>query len=874
MGEVYRAIDTRLDRTVAIKVLPPILADAPQFRERFEREAKSISHFSHPNICTLHDIGREGDLDYLVMEHLEGETLAARLARGQLPLCDTLRIATEVASALDKAHGSGVIHRDLKPGNVMLVRSGSSSVITAKLLDFGLAKVAPPVALGAATVAAPTMTAKIGDGAFTVEGTLLGTLQYMAPEQIEGQSSDARTDLFAFGAVLFEMLAGRPAFQGRSPANLLGSILKDEPPLVSEVSSIAVPALDHVVQTCLAKNPHDRFQTAHDLLLQLRWIAEGSGAAATRLPESGHSRYRARVAWALAGTVVGIALGAATVVLVRPETTTPIQPVQFTIPPPDTANYLSLAVSPDGTQIAFVAPSQGVPTLFVRPLSAVAARPLPGTDRANFPFWSPDSRSIGFFAGGKLKRIALAGGPPVPVCDAPNGHGGTWNGADVIVFAPGADGPLQRVAATGGQPAAVTTLTGNAIGHRWPWFLPDATHFLYASVRPTGQRLQISSLESDATESIDTVQSPAIFAGGALLYARGGSLVGQGFDANTRAFRGEPFVVAESISISAVSFYAVFSASTTGVLVYRTPLRAPVSRLTWVDRSGKPVATAGEPGRFVNVGLTRNGRRAAASMRTEGPPPNTDVWLFDLDRPRAADKLTTDPAFEGDPIWSPDGTRVLFISNRLGPFTLFMRAANGSGTDDQVLKTPISAAAPDWSSDGGFVAFRGRGGLTGLDLWVVPMVGEGKGVPSVFLNTSFDESDPAFSPDGHWIAYNSDALGRTEVFIRPFPASAGDHQIRISDGGGWAPRWREDGRELFYVGLDGTMMTVDIGLSKAASQPPRPLFPTSIMLDLPITNHQYDVSRDGSRFLLRVPVEKVAPVPITVMTGWQPAVRK
>jgi Tol biopolymer transport system component len=333
--------------------------------------------------------------------------------------------------------------------------------------------------------------------------------------------------------------------------------------------------------------------------------------------------------------------------------------------------------------------------------------------------------------------------------------------------------------------------------------------------------------------------------------------------------------VADSIYVSAVSFYTLLSASTTGVLAYRNAVQRPVSRLTWLDRSGKTITTAGQPARFVNVGLSADGRRAAASVRNEGTPPTVDVWLYDLDRPRSADQLTKDPANENDPIWSPDGTRVLFNSNRLGTFTLFMRAANGSGVDEPVLKTPINAAAPDWSRDGQYVAFSGRSSLTGADVWVVPMTGER--VPSVFLQTPADEAEPAFSPDGRWIAYSSDALGRSEVFIRPFPASAGDHHIKVSDGGGWQPRWRGNGRELFFVGLDGTMMSVEIDLSKAATSPsqsPQPLFPTSMTWDLSLTRHQYDVSRDGRRFLLRVPVEKVAPLPITVMTDWRASVQK
>jgi serine/threonine protein kinase len=480
MGEVYKARDTRLERTVAVKVLPEHLTANEDLRQRFEREAKTISQISHPHICALYDVGREGDRDYLVMEYLEGETLAARLDKGALPAEQLLRYGIEIADALDKAHRLGIVHRDLKPGNVMLTKSG------VKLLDFGLAKAVQPAASVSALTSMPTETP-----ALTAEGTILGTFQYMAPEQLEARDTDARTDIFAFGAVVYEMATGQKAFSGRSRASLIGAILKDEPPPISAVQPMTPPALDRVVKTCLAKDPEDRWQTARDVVLELGWIAEGSQAGTTP-PAVAARRSRERVAWILSALLaIALALTLVLPYLGRARTSSEGRAVRLSVLPPEKGRFMpgTIALSPDGTRLAFVAAdADGRSLLWIRSLDALEARALPGTERAYAPFWSPDGRFLAFFAEGKLKRVEASGGPPQILSNLTGtlsagtvGRGGTWNREGVILFAPNPGGPLVRIADTGGAPAPVTKLdvSRQENSHRWPVFLPDGRRFLY-----------------------------------------------------------------------------------------------------------------------------------------------------------------------------------------------------------------------------------------------------------------------------------------------------------------------------------------------------------------------------------------------------------
>jgi eukaryotic-like serine/threonine-protein kinase len=860
MGEVYRARDTRLDRTVAIKVLPAGLAADPQFRERFDREARSISALNHPNICTLHDVGRDSGVDFLVMEFLEGDTLAARLTGGPLPLPDVLKIAAEIAGALDAAHRNGIVHRDLKPGNVMVTKAG------AKLLDFGLAKTNAAGVVVSGVSMAPTTPPSL-----TSQGTILGTFQYMAPEQVEGEEADARTDIFAFGVVLFEMLTGRKAFAGKTQASLIGAILKEQPPAISTVQPVTPPALDYLVRTCLAKDRADRFQSAHDLLLQLRWIAEGGSAAGVPAPVVARRKSRERIAWTAAAVLGAIALGAGALAFVHlRETPARAETVQFSVSAEENTSLglAQFAVSSDGRQLVFVAATKTVPMLWVRPLAALGARVVPGTEGASLPFWSPDGKDVGFFAGGKLKRVAVAGGPPMVLCDASAGGGAAWNRNNVIVFSPTPTGPLHRVDAAGGIPAPATTLAAGETAHRWPTFLPDGQHVSFVAARSGGRELKIAALGSTETTSLGATESSAHFTSGHRLFVRANTLMAEPFDPSARRKTGDPFPIAEQVPMGNTG-RALFSVSDTGVLAYFRGGNLPMSRLTWMDRTGKTLNTVGDVGAYFNISLSPDERRVAAAMNA-GAQQSRDIWLIDLARADTATRLTFDPAVEADPIWSPDGLQVLFNSNRTGAYnSAFQRAADGSGQDVPVTTTEVLFDCPDWSHDGRSVAFTGAGAQTNRDLWIVPMTGDRK--PAVFFQTPFNEECPAFSPDDKWIAYNSDASGRYEVYVRSLTPGGG--QFQISRSGGWAPRWRGDGKEIFFLALDGAMMTADVTMAKELQAGvPKALFPTPLLRGS--DKHTYAVTKDGQRFLYLAPDQRQLSVPLTIVLNWPGLVKK
>jgi Tol biopolymer transport system component len=864
MGEVYKARDSRLERTVAIKVLPAALAADAGFRERFDREARAVSQLDHPHICALYDIGQDHDTSYLVMQYLEGETLDSRLKTGPLPLEQALKVGVEIASALDAAHKVGIIHRDLKPGNIILTKSG------AKLLDFGLAKTLPGVTSG--SVSALQTTPAVG---MTAQGTILGTFQYMSPEQIEGEPADSRADIFAFGAVLYEMVTGRKAFTGKSQASLLGAIMKDEPPPVSQVQATTPPALDHLVRTCLAKDPEARFQTAHDVWLQLRWIAEGGSTVGVPAPVVARRRSRERLAWTAAAVLGAIALAAGVVAVVHlRERPAPADPVQFTIAADDNSAFVSpadFAVSPDGRHIVFVARGEGGqarPMLWVRSMASGTARPLPGTEAAGQPFWSPDGRFVGFFAVASLKKIEVSGGQPVTLCAAAGLSGGaTWNRDNVIVFSSTAVTGLLKIDAAGGTPTPVTTAKEGT--HLWPSFLPDQRHILYMVLNAPSREIRLASLDAPETVSLGAADSAAVYGSGHLLFMRGTTLMAQPFDADRRQKLGDPFLVAEQVSINGGG-KAALSVSTTGVLGYWRGAALTLSRLTWVDRTGKSERVVGEAGAFANLSLSPDERRLAVAWTT-GSPPNRDIWVIDLARDDTASRLTFNQEREGDPIWSPDGSQIAFNSDRTGQWNAgFQRAADGSGDDAAFVTMERLFDSPDWSHDGRFVMFAGAvKDDPSPDLWVLPLFGDRK--PTRFLQTAFQEDSPAFSPDDKWVAYNANASGRYEVYIRSFPGPGG--QFQVSRNGGWAPRWRRDGKEIFFLGLDGTMMAADVTLGKEVqASVPRALFPTTMLRGS--DRHVYAVTGDGKRFLLRVPDQRQASTPITMVLNWPSVAKK
>jgi len=890
MGEVYRARDTRLDRTVAIKVLPSQLAADPQLCERFEREARAISSLQHPHICALFDIGdtpspepsapSAGTIRFLVLEYLEGETLAERLVRaGPIPVADALQIALQICDALDKAHRSGIVHRDLKPANVMLTKSG------AKLLDFGLAKTVAPVVATSGLSMLPTTPPNV-----TAQGTILGTFQYMAPEQIEGLDADARTDVFAFGALLFEMLTGRTAFEGKTRASLLGAILKDEPPRLSTVQPLSPLALDRIVATCLAKDRDDRYQSARDLLRELKWAASDTATNAPVAPSRRAPTRSSRVAWFTAA-VATTALAAVSVVALRymRGASASVDPIQFTIAPPQDATFAAppgggtglatqIALSPDSRLLAFVANGQNGYRLWLRPLGSLDARPLPGTEDGTFPFWSADSRFIGFFASGKLKKVSVSGGPPIVLCDALSGRGGTWNRDNVIVFSPSTTDALQRVSGAGGipQPASVLDASYRESSHRFPSFLPDGRHFIFSGTVGTccpaakPARIRLGTLDGMDAPSLLQAESSAIYSAGHMLFAQEGTLMASPFDVVSRRFTGDPFPIAEYVG-SEGSRYASFSASATGVLVYARGVSRATTQITWMDRAGRKLGTVGEPGTYLSIALSSDERRIAAGIAGVGD--SRDIWILDVARGTPT-RFTFDAGFSSAALWSPDDTQLVFSGNRNGQPGIRLKRVEGT-TNDELLLAPAAGSGAmtptHWSADGRYLIFSRTQGVRGSsDVWALPLNGDRKPFP--VLQTPSVETNGVLSPNGRWIAYQSPEITQTQVYVQPFPPTGGKFQI--STNGGFHPIWRPDGRELYFVSLDGRMMAVAVDTAgQFQSGTPAALFPVASMALQGSAGRQFAVTKDG-RFLMNVLQQQTTTIPLTVVVNWLSGVQK
>jgi Tol biopolymer transport system component/predicted Ser/Thr protein kinase len=856
MGEVYRAKDTRLDRTVAVKVLPAHLSSSPESRQRFEREAKTISQLSHPHICALYDVGNQDGVEFLVMEYLEGETLSDRLLKGALPFEQVLRYGIEIADALDKAHRQGIVHRDLKPGNVMITKSG------VKLLDFGLAKAIAPTgrSSGASLTALPTQAGTD----LTAEGTILGTFQYMAPEQLEGKEADARTDIFAFGCVLYEMATGRKAFSGKSQASLISSIMGSEPPAISTIAPMTPPAFDRVVRTCLAKDPDDRWQTAHDAMLELKWAAEGGSAAGLPAPVVAKRRNRERV-WMATIAVLAIAVVLLSVRSLRAPSRDS-RPVRLSLAAPPNAPFEtlgSMAVAPDGSKIAFVAQTvDGKRTLWVRDLDVVSPRLLPGTDGASLPFWSPDSRFLGFFADGKLKKIDTSGGPPQVLASAPFGYGGTWNRDGVIVFTPNVFDPLYRVAASGGTAVPVTKLGPREEAHRWPNFLPDGKHVVFlADARLTeDHRVKLTSIDSgESRDLLGAVSNVAYVNPGYLLFVRAGSLLAQPFDPKRLRLAGDPIDVGESlVETGPANHHFEFAASDAGVLAYRSA--DPRSQLTWVDRTGALLGRVGDPGRRGVVELSPSGDQVAyEGLDADGR--NADLWLLDLTR-GVSSRFTFDPRSDYCPAWSPDGTRIAFSPTQREFQDIHVQSAATGGQDQVLLISGNDKCATSWSPDGRFILFMDFT-PKGLDIGLLSLVGSPKAEP--FIQTPFEELAAVFSPDGKRVAYLSGESGRNEVYVTSFPARSGRRQV--STGGGDRPRWRGDGRELYYMARGGKLMAVEVQSSGEFGAPKQ-------LFQIRGAARDYTVAPDGQRFILDVALEDPTSAPATVVLNWTTELKK
>jgi Tol biopolymer transport system component len=799
-------------------------------------------------------VGQQDGIEYLVMEYIEGESLADRLGKGPLPLNQALMYAIQVTDALDKAHRAGIVHRDLKPANIMLTKSG------AKLLDFGLAKLLGnhPEADFAAQSNLPTEPIGI-----TGEGTIVGTFPYMAPEQLEASHADARTDIFAFGAVLYEMITGRKAFTSKSRASLIGAILRDDPPAISTIQPMTPPALDHIVKSCLAKDPDERWQSAHDLMQELKWVAESGSEAATRAPAAARGRNRDRLAWIAAGVLL-LALIAALLFVIthlrQPAVDT--RAVRFSIPASNlsTIHGGSFAISPDGRRLAFIGvDSSGKGRLWVRQLDSLTPQPLPETDGAVRPFWSPNGRFIGFFAGGKLKKTDVAGGPPQTLCEAPVGLGGTWNRDGVIVFAPGQSSALYRVSAAGGEEAPLTTLDqAHESSHRWPQFLPDGRHFLYLSRQAEKSGIYVSSLDSKGTRRIlDTAFNVAYAAPGYLVFVRESALMAQRFDADKLELTGEPFPVAEQVALNTADRSSLFTVSENGALVYESGGEIADSQVTWHDRAGKQIDTVGPPGNYPSIGLSPDEKRVAVQRDEKG---SANIWLLDTTRNNLT-RFTFELAWDFAPIWSPDGSGIVFSSVRGGPVDLHVKPVSGSSNEELLLKTSHPKVPADWSSDGKLILYMEMNAKGKYDLWILPL--EGDRTPKPFLQDDFNKFGAKFSPDERWIAYSSDESGQPQVYVQPFPGPGGKHQI--STAGGTGPWWRRDGNELFYISEDGKLMAVEVkGGSTFEAGAANPLFDTHFKVG---ATHNYAVSGDGQRFLINDFNETSAP-PLTVVLNW------
>jgi serine/threonine protein kinase len=856
MGEVYKARDTRLDRTVAIKILPEHLSDRDNLRERFEREAKTIASLNHPHICTLYDVGREGSTDYLVMEYIEGETLAQRLTRGSLPLEQVMQYAIEIADALDKAHRKGITHRDLKPGNIMLTKSGT------KLLDFGLAKLTQGDKPATPYTELPTQK-----DAITAEGTILGTLQYMAPEQVEGKEADARTDIFAFGVVVYEMATGKKAFDGRSQASLMAKILETDPPPIATLAPMTPPALDHVVKRCLEKDPDERWQSAKDICEQLRWISDSgpqSGVPVSALPGQKSKKH---LVWAAAPIAVAIAVIAMAALYLR-RTPPPAekQAVRFTVGPPEkgsfsesvvSGNLSSLSVSPDGTKLVFAADvGSSRSQLWIRSLDSPTARGLQGTENATFPFWSPDSRFVAFSAGGKLKKVAISGGPVETLTEVQPGFG-TWSREGDVLFEAD-DSRLDRVSESGGNATPVTTLDASRAetGHFTPQFLPDGKHFLYfaQSSKAENNAIYVASLDSKEKKLLLNVSSnPVYVSPGYLLFHRQGTLMAQPFYTDSLQLTGEAVPIVEGVEFNPFGGVAVFSASENGVLAYRGGGGAIPLNLIWVNRNGTEQAIGAPPHNYTFPRISPDGKRVAAGIE-EG---EGQIWLYDISRD-ALSRLTFEGSSNVDPIWTPDGKRIAFKGkgNRL-----FWQAADGGGTAEEMTtsKLEVNNIPSSFSPDGQELAF--LEGAAIRNIWILPLKDR---TPHVFVASPAFESAPSFSPDGRWIVYVSNESGRSEIYVRPYPGPGGKWQI--STEGGTEPVWNPKGRELFY--RDGQkMMAVDYTAQPTFSAgKPRMLF-QGPYTPTPRSAADYDVSRDGQRFLMLKATDQ-APGQITVVLNW------
>ena len=858
MGEVYRARDEKLNRDVAIKVLSAEFSrDADRLR-RFEQEAQSAGSLNHPNIVAVYDVGTHDEAPYVVTELLEGESLKDRLQHGPLAQRKAIEFGIQIASGLAAAHGKGIIHRDIKPDNLFVTKDDR-----VKILDFGIAKLIEPFSNNSAQT--DIATRKV----HTDPGSVLGTVGYMSPEQVRGLQVDHRSDIFSFGAVLYEMLSGQRAFRGDSAIETLNSILKDEPKELGGNANIS-PAMERVVWHCLEKSPERRFQSATDAAFGLESVSGISSGStqATPLSPRVQPKNRERLVWIALSALLFVIAGAFAIAYFS-QPSAAVHSIRLSLSPPDkNSPPARLTVSPDGQRFVFLAnDAEGKRLLWVRPLDSLTAQPLTGTEGAAAPFWSPDSLSIGYFANGKLYRVEASGGRPQTLCNVTDDRGGAWSPGGVILFA-GLEG-LNKVSAQGGSPVVATKISGREEAHHWPYFLPDGRHFVFLAdaSRSEDHHLRLGTLDSQDTQGFLDAISRVVYAPpGYLLYVRQGALVAVSFDARSLKVTGQPVAIADHIASVGGNHEFDFSASDQGVLTYQTS--NPNSQLIWFDRTGQELGPAGNPNSYGTLALSPDDHRVAVTL-DDADGRAADVWVLDLVRNNIS-RVTFDPAGDGGPVWSADGSKIIFSSNRSGPQNLFEKGSSGGGDDRELFRSDAEKSATSCSPNGQYLLFNNFFPNNQGGIWLLPLTGDRQ--PRALLESqSFVQTEGRFSPDGRFITYMSHESGRYEVYVRPFPLT--DDKLQISSGGGAYPLWRGDGKELFHITPDGVLMSAELKTAgKLESSIPKELFRTKIKYSA--RGATYGVSADGQRFLVNTLTEGDNPAQMTVVLNWTADLKK